>query len=126
MEFLIEVVLEIVVQLFFEVLATGFDGVFALSEKNSRRAGRIALYFIMGIGFGYLSYLVMPHTLSGRPPSALFSLLLIPSAVGTLGVLISRWSEKRLDWEVATTGFFYSAILAFAFSTTRYLMLGAQ
>jgi hypothetical protein len=126
MEFLLEVVLEIVIQIVFEVLATAFDGVFSLSERNSRKVGRVLLYFALGIGFGYLSYLVMPHTFSGRPPSALFSLLLIPIAVGTFGVLISRWSEKRLDWEVATTGFFYSAILAFAFSTTRYLMVVAQ
>lgn len=126
MEFLLELLLEVGLQLFFEVLATGFDGVFSLSERSSRKVGKVVLYCVLGIAFGYISYLVMPSTLTGRPPSAVISLLVIPLIVGVLGVFISRWSEMRLNWEVATSGFFYSSALAFLFSTTRYLMIVAQ
>ena len=123
MEFLAELILELGIQIFFEVLATGFDGAFSLSERNSRKVGRVTLYFVLGVGFGYFSYLIMPTTFTGHPPSAALSLIVIPIAVGSVGVFFSRWSEKKLNWEVATSGFFYSIALAFAFSTTRYFLL---
>lgn len=123
MEFLIEFLLEVGLQLLFELAALIFDGKFDLSERSRRRTARFSLYVVVGVVSGFISSVIFPYSLFGTPPHPLVSLLVLPITVGAVGALFAKWGERKFAWEVAGSNFLYSATLAFVFSLTRFLVL---
>jgi len=123
MEFLIQLIAELVFQAIFEILGAVFDNALKLSEGTRSVLLKVLLYGFLGWGSGYLSFILVPETLTGRPPSVLLSFFLLPVAVGAIGLVFARWGQRRWNRSIAGSNFFYSYLLAFSFSATRYVLL---
>lgn len=114
---------EVLFQVIFEIVIALFDGGLHLTERFTRISLKFILYCVLGSAAAYLSYLFMPNTLSGNPPSIVMSALLIPLAVGFIAMFIARGMERKWDWDLAGSEFGYSFVLAWAFSVTRYFLI---
>ena len=123
MEFLFELVGEVLFQLLFELLGAVLEAAWGGSSRLARASLRVLLYFTLGVGLGALSVLFLPHPLFLKAPNAIVSLALVPLAVGSATVALCRFVEQRSEWETLCSRFFYSFFFAFTFAGTRYYLL---
>lgn len=123
LEFVVEFVFEFLLQLFIELFSWGVHSRSGLRKPVSSRLLKSLGYLLFGALLGYLSYLLVPRTFTGYPPSLLVSVLLIPLSVGVTCTLIARWAEAKWDEDYGVSRFSFSFILAWGFSTVRYLLL---
>lgn len=123
MEILLELILEALLELVFEVGGAALDGSLNLSARTTRVSLKSVLYAGIGVAGAFLSTLLFPSPLVRLSAPVWIYLLLVPCAVGFIGMGFSRWSENRWHWDLAGSQFYYSFVLAFCFSLFRYLML---
>lgn len=122
MELLLELLLEFILQLIFELLSLILDDRF-VSRRTYNAAVKGTIYGAMGVLCGYLSYLAVPYTLTGAPPSALASIVFIPLMAAGLCTIVARRCSEHWKIETGMVRFSYSLILAWSFSVARFLLL---
>ncbi len=122
MEILIEFLLEVVFQIFFDVLGMCFDGATGASSRYDRAVFKIFFYTLLGGFLGLLSVGVWPQPLYGIALHPLVGLLAVPVAVGAAMVVLSKLFEKKWDWDIATDRFGFSVYFAFVFAIVRYTL----
>ena len=123
MEVLLEIVFEVVFQLFFEFLGAALDGTFELSEKTTKWLLKSAFFLGLGWVLGWVSFLVVPHTLTGGPLDPFFSLGAIPLMAAGCATGLAKWLDSRFDFDTGIRKFGYSFLFAWVFAATRYRFL---
>lgn len=123
MDFLFEFLAEFLFQFLFELLGAIIDGAFDASSRSGRATLKLLFYLILGVGLALGSVAVWPHPLLSPVPNPVLSLLLVPLAVAFATVLVSKLFERKWEWEIETSRFFYSFFLAIVFGGTRYALI---
>lgn len=114
LEFLCEVLLQVVGELIVHLLLTNTDG-----EKT--KTPYFLIYGFAGGGFGLLSLLYRHHIIS-NPTLRIVALGLLPLTVGILYALFNHYiatgSPKKSTWN----NFLNGACFAFCFTLVRYFL----
>ncbi len=123
MDFLLELLVEFVLQLVFEIFGAGLDGALHMSARLARSVFKFIFYMLFGALLAYGSVALWPHPLLMKTPNPLISLLLVPFAVAFSTVFFSKSLEKKWEWDIDSSQFFYSLCFAYSFACTRYVLV---
>ena len=125
MSFIAEIIVEILVQFFLELLVE--LGIHGLKTKASPLQPVLAffVYVFLGAGFGALSCVVLQQRFLEGQLAAYANLLVTPLVVGAAFGLIGAWRAKRGMDLVRLDKFFYGYTFALAFALARYWFTAA-
>lgn len=123
MEILVELLLEVGLQVFFELL--GDAGVRTFKKD---RLGNPYLaffgYMLLGVLFGALSLLVFDSSFISDESLRVFNLIITPVLVGALMAWIGKLMAKRGKGRIRLEKFLYGWVFAFSFALMRYFLVG--
>ena len=123
MDFLVELLLELLLQLTFEGFVAVADGSLRLSSRITQSIFKVILYIMCSFNVGALSVFFFPTPLMSSQPNPWISLLIVPFLVAISIVHFSRWLERTKSWNLELEKFSFSFIFAFGFAATRYLCM---
>ena len=121
MEFLFELLGEILLQILFEAGAE--LGLHALGDTFRRRHNPILStlgFLLWGALAGGISLLVFPHSMIHQPWIRLFNLFITPLAAGSAMMLLARLRTRRGQMLVGLDRFGYAFSFALAMALVRY------
>lgn len=120
MSFVVELLVEFVIQGVIEVLVD-------LGAHSVKRDGKpphpllsVLAYVAIGAALGWLSHLFFPHPLVSHPHAGIANLVLTPVAVGLLMGAIGAWRSRRGSELVRLDKFAYGYAFALAFALVRF------
>lgn len=116
-QFLGELLIQLVVELFAEMGMRSLGQVFA--KKPSPRLA-LAGYTLWGVLAGGVSLIVFPHSTIRAPGLRLVNLLVTPVLAGVAMMLLGRLREKKGQPLVRLDRFGYAFLFAFTMSLMRY------
>ncbi|HXF10711.1 MAG TPA: hypothetical protein VN625_08005 [Desulfuromonadaceae bacterium] len=125
-----EAVLEVILQIFFELLLQFIGevacefGLQSLSEIFHRKPNPWLAgigYILLGAGIGGLSLLVARSTFIHHPTLRIANLFLTPLLAGLLMAAIGHWRRKRGQDLIRLDRFGYGFLFAFSMALVRFL-----
>ena len=120
LEAIVELVAEILLQLFFELLAElGLRSVAEPFRKRPHPALAATSYLIFGLAAGGVSLLFAPHAF-GQGSWRLVNLLVAPIVVGLAMAGLGAWRAKRGQDLVRLDRFMYGYLFAVSFAIVRF------
>lgn len=121
LEFLFEILGEIVLQIFLEALAElGMRSVAAPFQKRSNPWMAAVGYAIFGAAVGGISLLLMPAHLVRQQTLRIFNLLVTPVAVGLLMSVLGTWRARRGHALLRIDRFAYGYLFALSLAVIRF------
>ncbi len=121
MEFLVELLIEVVAQLSFELLGESAAHSLGRRRSTNRWAAYLGCMSLGGLA-GMLATAVLPEPLLGREITGL-NVLVSPLITASLMHLLGRWLRGRDSEPGTLTSFSGAWIFATAFSFTRFWIL---
>jgi hypothetical protein len=113
-EFLIQIVLEGLVELGFHAIAEPF-------RKPLNPYLAVLGYVLLGAVLGGVSLLVFPSHIVGTQGLRIMALVIVPLLVGCMMLLMGIWREKRGQPVKRLDRFGYGYVFALSLGLTRYL-----
>ena len=128
MDFLLEALLEVVLQLFFEIVIAFLDFtlefLFGSRVADKVRFGASTVFYgILGIFCGWLSCKLLPTAIGGHTPQPWVYFFVLPLGVaGVLFYLMRKVQQTKSKDSLVVFGW-YCVVLSWGFSITRYFFL---
>ncbi len=122
MEFLVELLLEFLIQVFGEILLE--LGLRALAEPFRKTPSpRVAIfgYALLGFAFGGLSLWVFPHHVVAGETWKWVNVLVTPLAAGACMGLLGSWRVRRGQSVMRIDRFNYGYLFALCFAAVRFI-----
>lgn len=119
LELVFEFIVEVVIQLFGEVLLDWF-GQARRTRREVATASAVVGYSALGALVGVLSLKFFPHHFIRNETYRIVALVAGPVTVGLLMSAIGRWRLRRGDTIIRIDRFAYAAVFALAVSLVRW------
>lgn len=122
MEFIVELLLEFLIQIFGEALfELGLRSVMEPFRKRPNRWFAVIGYTIFGATLGGISLWPFPHHMVRNPAWRAANLFATPFAAGLCMSLLGAWRSRRGQAIVGIDRFWYGALFALAFAVVRFV-----
>jgi hypothetical protein len=126
-EFLIEVLGELLLGLFFESASEiglrklkGKPAVGARPAATTNPIRAVIAYLVLGAVVGAISLWLVPHHLIESHAGRIINLAITPVAAGGLMVLLGRWRRRRDQSVILLDRFGYGVVFAFSMALVRF------
>jgi hypothetical protein len=120
MEVILEFLLTLLFELFFEVGSRNFANAFELSKDHNRYAAFFG-YIMLAIFGALFSLTIFPHHLIRPPALQILNVCLTPILSGTLMSFVGKRLRAKEARVIKLDSFFYGWLFAFVFALIRLI-----
>jgi hypothetical protein len=121
MEAVLEILAEVIIQLFGEMLLElGFHSMASVFERKRSPTMIFFGYCLWGAILGGISLWLFPVSFVKTPEVKIINLIITPIAVGGAMVLIGKWRTHKGQDLIPLNKFFYGFIFALSMALVRY------